>query len=174
MTNNQLIAKVLFGLEPTDFYSAKDLRLAGLPFSTGAQGNGLSRVPFSDDWNYLMLAVARCEEEGFLVKISSTTLIEDEHFNILYEGREVTKIGEVFTAVKLVCKILTAVEAEYEDGDVHVCCPHCKATEQHPQDEQRHHLQNFNLWQNLGPFRSQLLCVNCNEDFVINWKIFER
>jgi predicted RNA-binding Zn-ribbon protein involved in translation (DUF1610 family) len=170
MTNNQLIAKVLFGLEPTDFYLAKDL-VTCLPFKPGIQGNGLSDIPFDADWNYLMWAYDECADLGFNVKISNETIVEDEHFNEVFSSQSLRKIDEVYQAVVMVCKILTATEAKYEDGDVHVCCPSCGNTESHPQDEQRHHLQHFSFWQHLGPYHSWVVCNNCGADFIINWKI---
>lgn len=52
--------------------------------------------------------------------------------------------------------------------DVHIECPFCRMTEQHPIDEQRSHLQNFRLisWTN---DTSITQCMSCNSLFNLEW-----
>lgn len=60
------------------------------------------------------------------------------------------------------------------DGeDIFVTCPHCKNCEQHPIDEQRHHLQAFAMLEWLEEQkeleRSHMACISCKEEFVSVW-----
>lgn len=40
---------------------------------------------------------------------------------------------------------MKTINIENDENEIHVVCPHCENCESHPIDEQRHHLQNFDL-----------------------------
>jgi hypothetical protein len=61
-----------------------------------------------------------------------------------------------------------------DNKDVIVECPNCKAAEGHPIDEQRHHLQNFEIVEWLennkqGLEVSKMLCSCCKKHFNLIW-----
>lgn len=66
------------------------------------------------------------------------------------------------------------VKIEYDDGEVHIECPHCGHTESHPADEQRHHLQYFSIlkWdpdvEGVNEF-SLTSCHGCSREFRLEW-----
>lgn len=71
----------------------------------------------------------------------------------------------------------TLVKAVIDNNktDVFVECPHCKHTEQHPTDEQRHHLQTFNIvmWKPDEEDKNEVSimeCIPCKEFFELEWK----
>jgi DNA-directed RNA polymerase subunit RPC12/RpoP len=58
--------------------------------------------------------------------------------------------------------------------DVYVECPHCKHAEQHPADEQRHHIQTFEIleWEqdvSGQPEVSIMKCIPCKGEFRLTW-----
>lgn len=58
--------------------------------------------------------------------------------------------------------------------EVFVPCPHCEAGEEHPRDEQRHHLQTFDIIKWLPDREGEnevsiMQCHNCNNVFEIEW-----
>lgn len=59
--------------------------------------------------------------------------------------------------------------------DVFVTCPHCGQCEQHPIDEQRHHLQVYNIlsWEEdseEGDEVSRISCDTCHREFTLVWR----
>jgi hypothetical protein len=62
-----------------------------------------------------------------------------------------------------------------EDLNIHVECPVCDNWEQQPIDQQRHHLQCFEIIEHRGIKEvgdielSDIKCLDCNSDFVIEW-----
>jgi len=58
--------------------------------------------------------------------------------------------------------------------DVHVQCPHCNHGESHTIDEQRHHIQTFDIktWlpdrENFNEF-SIMVCHVCTNEFSLEW-----
>lgn len=55
--------------------------------------------------------------------------------------------------------------------DVYVECPNCGHCEQHPVDEQRHHIQTFDIveWVKETPEVSVMKCHPCKEEFRLIW-----
>ncbi len=64
------------------------------------------------------------------------------------------------------------------DGDVYIECPHCEHCESHPIDEQRHHLQTFEIldWlpdEENKPEVSVMKCLGCHKQFRLTWNYNE-
>jgi hypothetical protein len=64
------------------------------------------------------------------------------------------------------------IETDIEDGYIHIICPSCMNSESHPEDEQRSHLQNFNIceWMPTQTEVSKIECNECQEQFYLIWK----
>ena len=60
-----------------------------------------------------------------------------------------------------------------QEVEIYMTCPKCKNCEGHPVDEQRHHLQSFEIIKWLdekdGNEVSQMFCVSCGENFLAEW-----
>ena len=69
------------------------------------------------------------------------------------------------------------VNIDNDDRDVHIACPHCEHCESHPVDEQRHHIQTFDLeWlEDEGEWVevSKMKCHVCKEEFELTWNYRE-
>lgn len=71
------------------------------------------------------------------------------------------------------------VKAEFSESDVFIECPHCDQNcEQHPIDEQRHHIQTYDLeWykdgkevhSESGNEVSFMTCHMCKGEFELEW-----
>lgn len=64
------------------------------------------------------------------------------------------------------------------DGYVHIGCPHCEHMEGHPVDEQRHHIQTFDIlkWEDDvddEPEVSIMKCHVCKGEFKLIWEYNE-
>ena len=60
---------------------------------------------------------------------------------------------------------------------VHIDCPHCDNWEQHPIDEQRHHIQSFSIegWKvSDGVQISVTKCTDCQKTFELEWDYSNR
>jgi DNA-directed RNA polymerase subunit RPC12/RpoP len=66
-----------------------------------------------------------------------------------------------------------------DSNDVHIQCPHCKNCESHPIDEQRNHIQSFEIleWNEVKsedePEISVMRCIPCKTEFKLIWKYAE-
>lgn len=60
-----------------------------------------------------------------------------------------------------------------EEDNIEVNCPHCEHWEQQPTDQQRHHLQSFDIldWleEENDVEQSHMKCHVCKEEFVLSW-----
>lgn len=171
-TKNQLIAKVLFGLEPEDdFYTAPKLIMAKLPFVVSAiSGNGLSNIPFNRDWNYLMCAVLKLQEFELRILLGELIVFEDEDWvaQHTFDSTADQYIDRVYDAVFLAVTYLQPIEVETDDKEIHLVCPHCNNTESHPINEQHWHLQHFTFDQELAEV-NKLECNSCHKNFYVKW-----
>ncbi len=74
-------------------------------------------------------------------------------------------------------KILEVTQTiDNDEHDIFVNCPHCDHCEQHPIDEQRHHIQTFDLeWldEENNIEVSLMKCHVCKQDFKMYWKYDE-
>jgi DNA-directed RNA polymerase subunit RPC12/RpoP len=62
-----------------------------------------------------------------------------------------------------------------DSSDVHIQCPHCPNCESHPIDEQRHHIQSFEIleWEEDKEGQdevSHMKCIPCQKEFRLIWK----
>ena len=59
---------------------------------------------------------------------------------------------------------------EHDKKEIHVTCPYCNNCESHSIDEQRHHLQYFEIlnWKNNDT--SVMKCCTCDNMFNQIWK----
>ena len=69
-------------------------------------------------------------------------------------------------------RITTEIDGDY----IHIECPNCKSTEQQPSDQQRSHLQCFELieWVGIGEDKNDTdlsihKCNSCKQSFIIEW-----
>ena len=65
------------------------------------------------------------------------------------------------------------VNAQFDEEDMWINCPHCDNTEQQPVDQQRHHLQSLVLldWESEKISKHQ--CLSCDGLFKVNWESYE-
>jgi hypothetical protein len=66
------------------------------------------------------------------------------------------------------------IEVSKDFTDVFVTCPHCDNCEQHPIDEQRHHLQTFDIieWEEDKEDSNEfsiMSCCTCKKEFRLEW-----
>lgn len=69
-------------------------------------------------------------------------------------------------------KVMQKISVVGDGQNVVVTCPHCNHSEEHPVDEQRHHLQTFdvNHWGDVdGIELSFMSCHECSGDFRLLW-----
>ena len=68
---------------------------------------------------------------------------------------------------------METINIENDAKDIHVSCPHCGHCESHPTDEQRHHIQTFDIVEWLDDVndieQSKMKCHVCKNEFQINW-----
>ena len=80
------------------------------------------------------------------------------------------------TLEKLLIKVGVAIDDNEDDkaDTILIKCPECANWEEHPTDEQRKHLQAFDLieWlpdHDCGAEQSKMKCAVCNHEFVMVW-----
>jgi hypothetical protein len=60
-----------------------------------------------------------------------------------------------------------------DEDNISIDCPHCDNWEEQPVDQQRHHLQTFDMGEFLeeeqGNQVSTMKCLECKESFNIVW-----
>jgi hypothetical protein len=95
-------------------------------------------------------------------------------FTIGLHGKEGTKYETVLNGTNFYIKEeIKNVTVQIIDDDINIECPNCENWEQQPVDQQRHHLQSFNIEKWLENEKkldvSQMQCTQCKTDFKLIW-----
>ncbi len=131
-----------------------------------------------------------------MIKVTATITVKETHTFTLNKGETIKEFknrhadicihngaGEYSSLNKEDIGGTTTIEVsevtqtiDNDDNDIFVNCPHCEHWEQHPIDEQRHHIKTFDLkWldEENNIEVSLMKCHVCKQDFKMYWKYDE-
>jgi hypothetical protein len=106
------------------------------------------------------------------IEIIKQAIKDIEH----WRGYGYVEGDDIDNAVKLIKETINkepTVNAQFDEEDMWINCPHCDNTEQQPVDQQRHHLQSLVLldWESEKISKHQ--CLSCDGLFKVNWESYE-
>jgi len=151
----------------------------GLPVNSDISQAFLDKhSKYHKSWDELMLVVEKCYEYGELHNEQREAIVET------FSG--IIDINETYKAVLEFIKSynerkkqpVKTQNIDNNDDYIFVTCPNCEQCEQHQVDEQRHHLQSFDIveWleEEKGVEVSLMNCHVCKTDFKLTWKYNEK